>query len=142
MHELMVVDDEQLVLNSLRRTVGRRPGISLEAFSEPEEALRCLQVKNFDLIISDYRMPAMTGVEFLAQARELQPRSVRLILSGYADKEALVDAINQARIFRFVSKPWGEEELNEALEAAFEERQRILSQSAMVNEYQRELGSR
>ena len=140
MRELLLVDDEPLVLRSLQRSFRRKEDCAVETYTDPEQALARLQTKNFDVIISDYRMPGMNGTEFLRAARELQPRAVRMILSGQADQQALVHAINEAHIFRFLDKPWDEGTLEEALQAAYAERDRLLEESTLAGMYRREQG--
>ncbi len=114
---ILLVDDEPHILRALQRLL--RVGIkdaqqqpySLEAFTDPSEALRRAQEVHFALVVSDYRMPQMTGVEFLKGLRELQPDCARIILSGYADLNGLMAAINDVGIMRFISKPWNDHEL-------------------------------
>jgi len=106
MHRIMIVDDEENILKSLRRLLRGQKDWEIEDHSDPREALRSARVSNFDLFLSDYRMPELNGVEFLTEVKNLQPDAMRLILSGHTDLEALLAAINQAEIYRFVTKPW------------------------------------
>ncbi|MDA8362727.1 MAG: response regulator [Gammaproteobacteria bacterium] len=107
---LLLVDDEPGALDLLRRAFAAEPYL-IESYTDPTEALARAKQIEFDLVISDYRMPEVDGVSFLTIFRTLQPDAVRLILSGYADSDALLGAINDARIFRFISKPWMDSEL-------------------------------
>lgn len=120
-YRLMLVDDEPNVLKALNRCIARID-YEIEFYQEPAEALRRAQTCVFDLVISDYRMPHMNGVEFLKELRELQPDCARLILSGYTDLNALLAAINEVQIYRFVSKPWQETELRLVIEQALAQR--------------------
>jgi DNA-binding NtrC family response regulator len=122
MFYIMAVDDEQSILNALRRNLinlddeaGQPIPIHLDCFNDPFAALQAADVKAYDAVISDYRMPGMNGVEFLMFFRNKQPDAVRIVLSGFADFEGLISAINDAQIFRYVSKPWHEAELKHAL---------------------------
>ncbi len=118
-HRILLVDDEIGVLKALRRLLvltpctfdGRQFDLQVDVFSDPEEALQAVERVAYELVISDYRMPGMDGVQFLKAVRGIQPHAVRFILSGYADLEALVGAINEAQISRFIGKPWNDYEL-------------------------------
>jgi response regulator RpfG family c-di-GMP phosphodiesterase len=139
MHRIMLVDDEPNILSALRRVLARQLDDSspstyqVEAFDRPQDALRRAQDVAFDLVVSDYRMPDMNGVEFLRALIALQPSIARLILSGYADLEGLVGAINEARIDRFISKPWHDFELRSAVEQALERRRLALENQRLAD---------
>lgn len=129
MHRILILDDEPFVLSSLRRSLsswrtdGTRASYCLETFDDPERALARLRDVAFDVVLSDYNMPAMNGVQFLSTVRTLQPDAIRIILSGYADLNAMIGAINQAEIFRFINKPWVDYELKAVLEHAVQYRE-------------------
>lgn len=124
MIRIMLVDDEENILKALRRVLGSpeawcgdgsaldpdsedAPRNAVEIFNAPQAALaRAKEGIAFDIVISDYRMPGMDGVAFLKALRQIQPDTVRIILSGYADLQALIGAINEAQIHRFICKPW------------------------------------
>ena len=122
MYRLMLVDDEENILRALRRSLvvndGSEYQFTVEVFSSPVAALQRADEVNFDLVLSDYRMPEMDGVKFLRQFRDKQPDAARLILSGYADLEGVIGAINEAQIFRFIPKPWHDAELRATLTQA------------------------
>jgi YesN/AraC family two-component response regulator len=115
----MIVDDEEAILKSLHRLLSLTPCVvgdniyklAVDVFSSPEDALAKARHTAYDLILSDYRMPRMNGVQLLKAIREVQPNAVRLVLSGYADLNGLIEAINEAGISRFIPKPWGDYEL-------------------------------
>lgn len=107
---ILIVDDEANVLQSLRRAFRREPYRVLTALSGPE-GLEILQKEQVELIISDQRMPEMSGVQFLARAKELYPDTVRIILSGYTDASSVIEAINIGSVYKFVWKPWEDEAL-------------------------------
>jgi len=107
---VLFVDDEPHILTSIRRLM--RP-LKLDMYfaESGEEGLKILNERNIDLIVSDMRMPKMDGAEFLAKAKEIQPESVRILLTGYADITSTIDALNNGGIYRYISKPWDDEEL-------------------------------
>lgn len=119
MTTIALVDDEPNVLKSLQRCLGRQ-GWTLHTFTSPQEALLEMSDMKVDLVLSDYRMPRMTGVEFLSEFKEQHPEAVRLVLSGQTDLSGLMNAINAAEIFRFILKPWNDEELIITLKQALE----------------------
>ena len=109
MLRIMLVDDESNVTSALRRTLTRSlqgESFEIETFDDPRLALERAGELDFSLVISDYRMPPMDGVEFLKRFRIMQPDAVRLILSASSDVDALLAAINQAGAFRYILKPW------------------------------------
>lgn len=122
MYRVLLVDDEQNILNALRRSLaaidvrqldGEAP--LCEAFTSPEAALRRADEQDFDLVISDYRMPSMSGVEFLARIMELQPAAPRVIVSGNADRQAIIAAVNEVNLMGFIEKPWNDQELRKTV---------------------------
>ena len=123
MNRLLIVDDEIAVLNALRRLLTRVPctvggknyPLVIDTQDDPFAALEQARHTAYDLVLSDYRMPGMNGVEFLSAFRQLQPDAERLILSGYADLNALIEAVNAAGIRRFIAKPWKDYELIAAI---------------------------
>lgn len=124
MQRLLLVDDEPNVLNAIRRELA---GIyEVETFTSPQEALRRAKEIDFALVVSDYRMPDMDGVTFLEHFGQMQPDAVRLILSGQADMDALIKAINVTHIYRFFSKPWNAADLKIHIQQALNYREAIL----------------
>jgi two-component system, probable response regulator PhcQ len=146
MHRIMLVDDEQNILNALRRLFANGGGEAMvdavvETFSSPREALeRAKEGVAFDAVITDYRMPEMDGVAFLKAFREDQPGTVRLILSGYADLDALVGAINEAQIYRFIAKPWHDFELRTAVNQALAHHDMLLENQRLADELRAQRG--
>jgi len=120
MYRLMIVDDEVNILNSLRRILSKQKEWELTLCSDPAEAAEIAKDSNFDLFISDYRMPGMNGVDFLVGTRESNPHAMRIILSGTSDFEATVEAINQAEIYRYITKPVDTDELISTINQALQ----------------------
>jgi serine/threonine-protein kinase len=113
---LLFVDDEQRVLNSMRIMFRRQFDLFLA--SHGAEALNIVKDKDIDVIVADHRMPHMTGVEVLSQVRSLSPRTVRILLTGYADLDAVEGSINESEVFRFLTKPCAAKQLRETIELA------------------------
>ncbi len=116
---LLLVDDEPNILNALKRLL-RREGYRILSAAGGAEALEVLAANPVQVIVSDHRMPGMSGVEFLSRARDLYPHTRRIILSGYSDIGTLTDAINRGAVWKFISKPWDDEQLKADLHRAFE----------------------
>ncbi len=131
MNRILLVDDEQNVLNALRREL--QDEYEIEAYASPNDALARCGDADFDLVIADYLMPEMNGVQFLKQFGEMQPDAARLILSGHADIQGLLGAINETHIYRFIAKPWENAELKSVISQALNYR-RILQENRRIAE--------
>ena len=108
---VVVVDDEPLVTETLRTFLDLELDITAHAFNDPTRALEHIQTQEVDLVISDFLMPQMDGIHFLREVRQQQPVAPRILLTGYADKQNAIHAINQARLFQYVEKPWDNDRL-------------------------------
>jgi two-component system NtrC family sensor kinase len=117
---LLIVDDEESVLRALKRAL-RRQGWEIETSPTGESALETLKAQPAQVVVSDYKMPGMSGVEFLRAVKERFPRAQRIMLTGYADPQAIEEAINRSEVFRFVSKPWDDQQLQMTIASAFEQ---------------------
>lgn len=115
---LLLVDDEEGVLSALRRVL-RRDGYRILTAASGEEALQVLVGNAVDVIVSDQRMPGMTGVDLLRQAKRIHPETVRIVLSGYTELKSITDAINEGAIYKFMTKPWDDEQLRLTVREAF-----------------------
>jgi response regulator RpfG family c-di-GMP phosphodiesterase/serine/threonine protein kinase len=113
---VLFVDDEERILAGLRSLF--RQEYNVFVTDNPEDALELVKRHDIQVIVSDQRMPQMTGVELLRQSKEQAPQVVRILLTGYSDLAALVGSINQGEIFRFVKKPWDNDELRQVLAEA------------------------
>lgn len=116
---VLFVDDEANILASLKRLVRKRNYNTVFASSGPE-ALEIMQSQQVDLVVSDMKMPHMTGAQLLAKVVEQYPDTYRIILSGYADLASTIDAVNEGKIHRFMQKPWQNDMLIEAIEEGLE----------------------
>lgn len=115
---LLILDDEKEVLNALNRVLRR--DFELFLFYEPEQALGFYQDKPVPLIVSDMRMPSMDGATFLSHVCDINPHSKRFLLTGHADVNATVSAVNEGKITHYFAKPWDNEELISKLKEAYQ----------------------
>lgn len=149
MSRILIVDDEDAILKALRRLLTLTPcaggnkiyPLTVETFNDPVAALEKARHTAFDLVLSDYRMPKMDGVHFLKAFKELQPDAARLILSGYADLNGLIGAINEVGIARFLSKPWNDYELVAALGQALALRDLTLENQRLADQARAAMGT-
>ncbi len=109
-HTVLCVDDEPNILNSLQRLFYREPLEVLMATSG-EEGLQKMETTEVALVISDYKMPGMSGAEFLALVREKYPGTIRILLTGFADREVAIEVINKGAVYRLLTKPFDNEEI-------------------------------
>lgn len=115
---LLLVDDEPDILRSIKRLL-RRSGYRILTATSATSALDLLAANQVQVIVSDQRMPLMSGAEFLSRARALYPDAVRIMLTGYSELSAMTDAINRASVSRFMTKPWDDDELRQVIHDAF-----------------------
>lgn len=119
--KILCVDDERNVLKALRRLFMDEENYDIIVAESGAEGLETLAEEgDVRLVISDYRMPEMNGVEFLSKVYEQWPETIRIVLSGYADTASVVEAINLGQIYKFIPKPWNDEELKTAISAALQ----------------------
>ena len=116
---LLLVDDEENILSALTRLL-RREGYNILRATSGTAGLELLRGQEVAVIISDQRMPEMTGVEFLSKVKELYPNTVRIVLSGYTDLNSVTDAINQGAVYKFLTKPWDDALLLKNIREAFQ----------------------
>ena len=121
---LLIVDDEENLLSSLRRLL-RREDYAVITATSAEEGLELMARHEVAVVVSDQRMPDMSGVEFLRRVKTMHPKTVRIILSGYADINMITDAINTGEIYKFIGKPWANEALVATIRTAFERHENL-----------------
>ncbi len=131
--KVLYVDDEEANLKSFRAAFRRE--LDVHIAQSAEEALDLLDREHIHIVISDQRMPRTTGVEFLAQVRERHPRIMRMLLTGYADLEAVVDAVNKGGIYSYCTKPWDPTDLKLRIEQAYEVHSLRDEREALFNRY-------
>ncbi len=129
-HSILVVDDEPEILYSLRGLLRRE--FEVHTAESGREALELLQQQSVQVVMTDQRMPELTGVELLRRVRGEWPDAIRMVFTGYADVKAVIDAINQGHIYRYITKPWDPDELRAILHQACEEYERIVEQRRLL----------
>jgi len=134
MYRIMIVDDEENILRALKRVLDRQFDWEIETCGRPADALKRAETTAFDLFLSDYRMPEINGVQLLIDIRQLQPEAMRLILSAHTDLNALTSAINQAEIYRFISKPWEDYDLITTLIQALVHRDTLIQNRRLADQ--------
>lgn len=117
---VLFVDDEEGVLKSLARLF-RRTDLDVTTTASPDEVRRLVRDEEFAVVVSDQRMPEIEGTRLLEEVRDLRPETLRISLTGYADKEAAIEAINRGSVYRFLTKPWEDDELRAEIARAVEE---------------------
>ncbi len=113
---ILIVDDEPRIIRTLGRLL--RPHYQTFLANSGEEALDILRNNRIHVIVSDQRMPEMTGVELLSRVKQLSPNTTRVLLTGYSDLSAVVNSVNEGEIFRYITKPWNNDELFEIIRLA------------------------
>jgi len=109
--QVVVVDDDVLVTRTLSFLFAGEDGFAVQLFNDPSAALEYLDGHPVHVVVADYLMPGMDGLQFLSRVRERHPETSRIILTGYADKDAAIRAINEVGLYHFLEKPWRNEEL-------------------------------
>ena len=130
---ILYVDDEENNLFSFKATF--RLKYKVFTAISGAEAIGLVKNNPIDIIITDQRMPEMTGVEFLEKIIKIDAAPMRILLTGYTDMAAVVDAVNKGKIFHYLNKPWSEKELDETIQRAygvFTERQKIIETNAKL----------
>lgn len=119
---LVLVDDEEMVLNSLRSFLELETEYNIQSFTSPAAALEFAADAQPDVIVSDFLMPDMNGIELLRSFSEMHPQAPRILLTGYADKDSAIRAINDIGLFQYIEKPWDNDNLLIVLRNALERR--------------------
>jgi len=140
MYRIMLVDDEPNILSALRRALAKLAPAELdgeapiiEPYASAAEALKRAGEARFDIVISDFRMPDMNGVEFLKAMIALQPNVARIVLSGYTELESVIEAVNEVQILRYMTKPWNDAELRLVVRQGLQQRALFLENQRLAN---------
>jgi len=119
---IVIVDDEEMVLTSLRSFLMLETEYEVVTYNSPQQALKQLGDRSFDLVVSDYLMPDMNGIDFLLEVKKLHPFATRILLTGYADKENAIKAINDVGLYQYVEKPWNNDDILLTIQNGLERR--------------------
>ncbi len=131
---IVIVDDEEMVLTSLSSFLGLETDYEVKAFTSAQDALEYIKNGRVDLVISDYLMPEMDGISFLAEVKKIRPQVPRIILTGYADKENAIKAINDVGLFQYIEKPWDNDDLLIVLRNGIERQKLMKKLEEKINE--------
>jgi len=121
-HRVLLVDDEEIVTGSLKTFLTLETNYEVIAFNSPRQALEFLKHNPVDLVMADLLMPDMNGIDFLVAAKRLHPDAVRILLTGYADKDNAIRAINEVGLYQYLEKPWDPEHLRHVIATGLERR--------------------
>ena len=108
---VMIVDDEEMVITSIKAFLQLESEFNIQGFTDPEQAARYLADHQVDVAVSDYLLPRMTGIQLLQRVKDKQPEASRVLLTGHADKQSAIQAINQVALFQYLEKPWDNAQL-------------------------------
>ena len=108
---VVIVDDEEMVVASLSSFLTLETDYRVKTFTSAKKALEHIEQNDVDIVISDYLMPEMDGMTFLKKCRDIKPEVPRIILTGYADKENAIKAINEVGLYQYIEKPWNNDDL-------------------------------
>ncbi len=141
---IVLVDDEDMVVTSIRSFLALETDYDVKGFTSPAEALEFVQSNRVDVVISDYLMPEIDGISFLSRVKAMKPEATRILLTGYADKENAIKAINDVGLYQYIEKPWENDDLKLIIRNGLEKRillKRLEDKVAEVNRAHEELMS-
>lgn len=133
---VLVVDDEEMVLVSIKSFLMLETDYDVHTCNSPAQAVDLVKQRPVDLVISDYLMPDMDGISFLLQVKQAQPQAIRILLTGYADKENAIKAINEVGLYQYIEKPWQNADLALVIRNGLEKRFLIERLQAKIREVQ------
>ena len=131
---VLILDDEEMVLTSLSTYLALESDYDVVTFTSARQAIAHLEAHEVGIIISDFLMPEMDGISFLTRARELRPDAPRVLLTGYADKENAIKAINQVGLYQYVEKPWDNDDLRLIIRNGLEKRELLSTLGQQMRE--------
>ena len=131
--KVLLIDDEEMVTRNLEMLLRMESSLEPVAFNSPERALEHVGSETVDVVLADFIMPGMNGLDLLAQVKEIQPAASRMLLTGYADKESAIRAINEIGLFHYLEKPWQNEDVLLLLRNAAERSQLLRQLNDQTN---------
>lgn len=120
---VMIVDDEDMVITSVRAFLNLETEYTIHGFTDPQDAAKFLETNPVEVVVSDYLMPKMNGIQLLSKAKTLQPEAARVLLTGHADKQSAIQAINEVGLYQYLEKPWDNAQLLLVIQSAIERTQ-------------------
>ena len=131
---VVIVDDEEMVITSVKAFLSLETEYGIHGFTDPEKAAAFLETNPVDVVVSDYLMPKMNGIQLLGRAKQLQPEAARVLLTGHADKQSAIQAINDVGLFQYLEKPWDNSQLLLVVQSAIERTQLFRSLRDKISE--------
>ena len=131
---ILIVDDEEMVITSIRAFLQLETDFAIHGFTSPEDAAGFAAQNTVDVAISDYLMPKKNGIQLLTKVKELQPAASRVLLTGHADKQSAIQAINQVALFQYLEKPWENSQLLLVVQSGVERSQLLRDLHEKVEE--------
>lgn len=138
--KILILDDEEMVLTSLSSFLELETDYDVVTFTDGTNALAYVKENLVNLVISDYLMPDMDGITFLGKVKEIDPQITRIILTGYADKENAIKAINDVGLFHYIEKPWDNDDLQIVIRNGLEKQQLMRELDKKISEIQKAYG--
>lgn len=131
---IVIVDDEDMVITSIRAFLTLETEYDVHGFTDPQEAVKYFETHPVDVVVSDYLMPRMNGIQLLGRAKELQPEAARVLLTGHADKQSAIQAINDVGLYQYLEKPWDNQQLLLVINSAIERTTLFRTLQQKINE--------
>lgn len=131
---VVLVDDEEMVITSIRAFLSLETEYEIHAFTRPEDAIELVRKQHVDVVVTDYMMPRITGLQLLAEVKKVQPEAARVLLTGHADKQSAIQAINDVGLYQYLEKPWDNSQLLLVINSAVERTRLLRSLATKVDE--------
>lgn len=131
---VLIADDEEMVITSVRAYLQLETDYDIQGFTDPEEAARYAENHELDIAVSDYLMPKLNGIQLLGKIKQSQPEAARVLLTGHADKQSAIAAINDVGLFQYLEKPWDNAQLLMVVQSGVERARLLRSLREKVSE--------